>query len=120
MHSIIKTASTTLMDTKPQVLCNPNNLRKQTLVNLNKLAEVVRTVFFSSLLPLLFSFPCRHCLLHLPLPVLDLVYWIDPKQMNEYGTSGEDELRRGQAGDQAVSANGPSVDGTIMTDGEIK
>jgi len=78
-------------------------------------------------------------LLFLPLPLLfssllaDIVFFIylyqrwiyrvDPKRVNEYGTSGEDELRRGQgepSGDKAVSANGPSTDGTITTDGEIK
>ena len=49
---------------------------------------------------------------------------MDPKRVNEYGTSGEDVLRQGQGeptGDKAVSANGPSIDGTTKTDdGEIK
>ena len=48
---------------------------------------------------------------------------MDPKRVNEYGTSGEDVLRQGQGeptGDKAVSANGPSIGGTIKTDEEIK
>ena len=44
---------------------------------------------------------------------------MDLKRVNEYGTSGEDELSRSQGGatgDRAAAANGPEP----CTDGEIK
>ena len=48
------------------------------------------------------------------------MYRVDLKQVNEYGTSGEDELSRSQdgaTGDRvAAAANGPDA----CTDGEIK
>ena len=47
------------------------------------------------------------------------IYRVDLKRVNEYGTSGEDELSRsrgGATGDRAAAANGPEP----CTDGEIK
>ena len=47
------------------------------------------------------------------------IYRVDLKRVNEYGTSGEDELSRsrgGATGDGAAAANGPEP----CTDGEIK